>query len=76
MSIPYFFLDVNDLGYGGVLLWVLGLLGVFVAIGYILWLWNRFDKVDGKWKLDFHHIIFPNQKTCEAGEMPLKENDN
>lgn len=58
---PYFFLNVSELGYGGVLLWVLGLLGVFVALGYLLWLWNRFDKVDGKWKFDLHNILFPNK---------------
>lgn len=56
---PYFFLDVNSLGYGGVCLWVLGLMGVFIVLGYLLWLWNRFDKIDGKWKLDFHNIMFP-----------------
>ena len=58
---PYFFLNVSELGYGGVCLWVLGLLGVFTALGYILWLWNRFDKIDGKWKFDFHNIMFPNK---------------
>ena len=59
---PYFFLNVDNLGYGGVCLWVLGLLGVFTALGYLLWLWNRFDKIDGKWKLDFHNIMFPNKR--------------
>lgn len=58
---PYFFLNVNELGYGGVCLWVLGLLGVFTVLGYILWLWNRFDKIDGKWKFDFHNIMFPSK---------------
>ena len=54
---PYFFLDVNTLGYGGVCLWVLVLLVVFTALGYLLWLWNRFGKFDGKWKCDFHNIL-------------------
>lgn len=58
---PYFFLNVSTLGYGGVLLWVLGLIGVFVVLGYLLWLWNRFDKIDGKWKFDFRNIMFPNR---------------
>ena len=58
---PYFFLNVNELGYGGVCLWVLALLGVFTVLGYLLWLWNRFDKIDGKWKFDFHNIMFPNK---------------
>ncbi len=59
---PYFFLDVKGIGYGGVLLWVLALLGIFVVLGYLLWLWNRFDKIDGKWKFDFHRILFPDKK--------------
>lgn len=58
---PYFFLNVSELGYGGVLLWIVGLLAVFTALGYLLWLWNRFDKIDGKWKFDFHNIMFPNK---------------
>ena len=58
----YFFLDVKELGYGGVLLLVLGLMGVFVVLGYLLWLWNRFDKIDGKWKFDFRNIIFPTKQ--------------
>ncbi len=67
-SYPYFFLNVNELGYGGVLLWVLGLMGVFVVLGYLLWLWNRFDKLDGKWKFDFRNIMFPTRP------RPLAEN--
>ena len=59
---PYFFLNVNELGYVGVLLWVLGLLGVFVVLGYLLWLWNRFDKIDGRWKFDFHNLISPTKQ--------------
>ena len=62
---PYFFLNANELGYGGVGLWVLALLGVFTVLGYLLWLWNRYDKIDGKWKLDFHHMMFPNNKGHE-----------
>lgn len=62
---PYFFLNVNELGYGGVCLWVLGLLGVFTVLGYILWLWNRFDKIDGKWKFDFKNVLFPAKSVKE-----------
>lgn len=60
---PYFFLNVTELGYGGVFAWVAGLLAVFVALGYILWLWNRLDKTDGKWRLDFHNVMFPNKNS-------------
>ena len=69
---PYFFLNVKELGYGGVCLWILGLLGVFVVLGYLLWLWNRFDKIDGKWKFDFRNILFPTKQrggsTAQAEE--------
>ena len=54
---PYFFLNVAELGYGGVCLWVLALLAIFLVLGYLLWLWNRFDTVDGKRKLDFQGIL-------------------
>ncbi len=48
---PYFFLDVNALGYGGVLVWVVILLAVFVALGYLMWLYTRIVRTDGRWKL-------------------------
>ena len=32
---PYFFLDVNELGYGGMILWVAKLTVAFVVIGFI-----------------------------------------
>ena len=38
---PYFFLDVNDLGYGGVMVWVVILVLIFTVLGYLLWLYNR-----------------------------------
>lgn len=56
---PYFFLDVNDLGYGGVMVWVLILLVVFTVLGYIMWFYNRLVKVDGKWKFDLKNITKP-----------------
>lgn len=71
-SYPYFFLNVNNLGYGGVLLWVLGLLGVFVVLGYLLWLWNRFDKTDGRWKFDFGNILC----TAKRGETTSAQSDD
>ncbi len=62
---PYFFLDVNTLGYGGVLLWVLGLLVVFLALGYGMWLYDKLVRKDGKWKLDFSREAAP-EKTEES----------
>lgn len=53
---PYFFLDVNDIGYGGVMIWVVVLLAVFTGLGYLLWLYNRTEKVNGKLKADFNNI--------------------
>ncbi len=55
---PYFFLDVNEKGYGGVAVWVVILVVVFIALGYILWLYNRLVKEDGKIKFDFKNILW------------------
>lgn len=38
---PYFFLDVNKLGYGGLLTWVGILVGIFVALGYIFYMIDK-----------------------------------
>lgn len=38
---PYFFLDVDKLGWGGFFAWVLILLAIFIAIGYLLYLLDR-----------------------------------
>lgn len=54
---PYFFLNVAEQGYAGVFMWVLALLAIFAVLGYLLWLWNRFDKVEGKRKFDFGGIL-------------------
>ncbi|MDE6058609.1 MAG: Pr6Pr family membrane protein [Clostridia bacterium] len=75
---PYFFLDVNKNnfgigGYGGVMLWVLILVLVFTVLGYLLWLWNRFAKENGKWRFNFKNIVFlfnpPEAKQLEI-EIP------
>ena len=50
---PYFFLDVRSIGYGGVLVWVLILLAVFVVLAYLMWAYDKLVKKDGKWKFDF-----------------------
>ena len=34
---PYFFVDVNRLGYGGVALWSGALIVVFLVLGSIMW---------------------------------------
>lgn len=78
---PYFFLDVTRDnfgigGYGGVMLWVFILVLVFTVLGYLLWLWNRFVKEDGKWKFNFQNIVFlfnpPAPKQLEI-DMPEEE---
>ncbi|MDE6583220.1 MAG: Pr6Pr family membrane protein, partial [Clostridia bacterium] len=55
---PYFFLNVNKLGYGGVAVWVVILVVIFIAIGYILWFYNRLVKEEGKWKFDLKNILW------------------
>lgn len=50
---PYYFLDVDNLGYGGVAVWVLMLLLIFAVIGYVIFVYDKLVKVNGRWKLDF-----------------------
>ena len=44
---------MDELGIGGLMMWMGILLGLFLIIGYLLFLHDKFVKVDGKWKLDF-----------------------
>lgn len=53
---PYFFLDVNKYGYAAVGLGVLAFVAGFLIIGYLLWLYDKIVKVNGKWKLDFSPV--------------------
>lgn len=39
---PYFFLDVNELGYGGLTLWVSILVIIFIIIGYIFYFFDNY----------------------------------
>ena len=55
---PYFFLDVNELGYDGVMVWVVILVAAFSALGYLLWLYNRIVKEDGKIRFDFKNLLW------------------
>lgn len=64
---PYFFLDVNKLGYGGVMVWVIILVAVFTVLGYLLWLYNRITVENGKLKVDFKNIKWL--------KMPQRETD-
>lgn len=50
---PYFFLNMDELGFGGLMTWIATLLAVFLFIGYVLFVWDKLVKVNGKWKLDF-----------------------
>ena len=47
---PYFFLNVERLGLGGVTLWVIILVVFFVALGYILFMFDRFKTIKEKLK--------------------------
>ncbi len=38
---PYYFLDVNKLGYGGFFTWVGILVGIFIALGYLLYIVDK-----------------------------------
>jgi hypothetical protein len=47
---PYFFLNVERLGFGGVALWVIILVIIFIALGYILFMFDRFQMIKVKLK--------------------------
>lgn len=64
---PYFFLDMGELGFGGLMMWIGILLLMFMFIGYALFFWDKVIKVDGKWKLDFKDV-----KLIGAGEKVHK----
>lgn len=54
---PYFFLDVNELGYGGVVVWVLILLAIFGVLGYIMFVYDKLVKDEnGKFRFDFSNL--------------------
>ncbi len=50
MVYPYFFLDVNELGYNGVFVWVIILLAVFIVLGYLFFIYNHCTIEDKKLK--------------------------
>lgn len=50
---PYFFLDMGELGFGGLMMWIGILLALFLALGYLLFLYDKLVQKDGKWKFDF-----------------------
>lgn len=60
---PYFCLDVNRFGYGGVALWMLAFIAGFAVLGYLLWLYDKRVKVGGKWKHDFSRIDKKKEET-------------
>lgn len=56
---PYFFLNVNKLGYGGVAVWVLILLGVFLVLGYLMFVYDKLVRDEnGRFRLDFSNVKF------------------
>lgn len=52
LQYAYFFIDVNELGYGGVMIWAVILAVAFLIVGYLMFLYDRIIKVDGRYKLD------------------------
>lgn len=50
---PYFFLDMSQLGFGGLMTWIAILLTLFLVIGYALFVYDKLVRTDDKWKLDF-----------------------
>ena len=45
---PYFFLDIDTLGWGGFFLWLIGLVLAFVVIGYLLYIFDHIKEIKAK----------------------------
>ena len=41
---PYYFLDLNTLGWGGFLMWLGILFAIFVVLGYVFYLFDNYKK--------------------------------
>lgn len=52
LQYAYFFIDVSEIGYGGVMVWAVILTIAFLVVGYLMFLYDRLIKVDGKYKID------------------------
>lgn len=52
LQYAYFFIDVNQYGYGGVLLWAIGLTILFVAFGYFMWFIDKIIIKEKKIKIE------------------------
>lgn len=50
---PYFFLNVNELGYSGVLIWVLILILAFIAIAFLFYFYDKIEYKDKKITFSF-----------------------
>lgn len=62
---PYFFLDMDQLGFGGLMRWIRILLSLFLVIGYGLFFYDKLVNVNGTWKFDFTDtkLIGPGTRT-------------
>lgn len=47
---PYFFLNVDKLGWGGVIAYIFALLVIFVMIGYIFYAFDHWKTLRQKWR--------------------------
>lgn len=45
---PYFFLNVSDIGYLKVSLWIITLVVIFIILAFILYLYDKLEIKDGK----------------------------
>lgn len=50
---PYFFLNLDELGWSGLLMWVGILLALFLVLGYALFCYDKLVKVEGRYRFDF-----------------------
>ena len=45
---PYFFLNVDKLGWGGFFMWLAILISIFVIIGYLIFIFDNFKEIKNK----------------------------
>lgn len=72
---PYFFLDVNELGYGGVIVWVVVLVAVFTVLGYLLWFYNRLTVENKKIKIDLKNVLHTKKAAAPLPEAECAATD-
>lgn len=75
MVYPYFFLNVYELGWGNVILYLFAICAVVIGIGYVFWAYDKLVKSeDNKLKFDFSPLPKPEIIVTETNNEVISEN--